>query len=181
MVWCPGHAHRHRLVDAGRDEVADRRAPKVVENERGLQHRLALAIESGTPVLIDFRAGEAGRNAGRTPCLPEVADRLAPTVEDVERERRLAAGGAVLALAALALGSSLQVGEPRNLFVLTPGPGAEALKAQHHRVLVQICYCSFYDDCWVTQSIVPIRERARCPDFSPFEPGPTLLDQGADS
>ena len=86
----PRHAHRHALIDAGRHEVADRRAPEVVEDERRPHDRLSLAIQDRTPSGVHLRASEPSRDARGFPGAAEVANRGAVPMKDAHRERRLA-------------------------------------------------------------------------------------------
>src|SRR5437899_504884 len=62
----PGHTHRHALVNAGRHKVADRGAPKIVEDQRRLHDGLALAIDHWTPVAAHLRFRERSRETN--PC-----------------------------------------------------------------------------------------------------------------
>jgi len=47
-------------------------------------------------------------------------------------------------------GASIQPGNSPKFYWKKPGPNAEKLKNEHKRITIRLCYCSMYDECWLT-------------------------------
>ena len=47
-------------------------------------------------------------------------------------------------------GVSIRPGESPKFYWKKPGPNAEKLKTDHKRITIRLCYCSMYEECWLT-------------------------------
>lgn len=63
--------------------------------------------------------------------------------------------------------TSWMPGEPKKIFLVSSSPAIQILKANHNRIVVSICYCSLYDECWLRANTViepqPIHCKAEIP------------------
>jgi hypothetical protein len=66
-------------------------------------------------------------------------------------------------------GSTYQPGTTSVIFWISAGPSASALKANLERVAIHLCYCSFYDECWISGNVLGEFREASC------EPAPEVL------
>jgi hypothetical protein len=74
-------------------------------------------------------------------------------------------------------GNVLRAGEIRTLFTLRPTPSAGAIvqrwHASYHDVSVRACYCSVFDECWVSSlATLNPKQVQQCPaSQTPFGSG----------
>lgn len=68
------------------------------------------------------------------------------------------------------VGAVMEPGEPKKLFWMRPGRFTRPLMDNQERVEIKICYCSFYDECWIGGTPqVAAAKKDRCPsDIPPF-------------
>jgi hypothetical protein len=72
----------------------------------------------------------------------------------------------------------LRAGEHEDFFAWSPGPGTsdffEKLNVERAKITVRTCYCSVFDECWVTSGLAIRADRVRsCPvPATPFVTDP---------
>jgi hypothetical protein len=52
---------------------------------------------------------------------------------------------------------------PRELFWVQPGPADQALRSTKAKITIHMCYCSFYEECWLATG---------GPNVPPYQPCP---------
>ncbi len=63
---------------------------------------------------------------------------------------------------------------PWKIFWAEPGPSAPILVRNYNRLLIEICYCSFYGECELKTSEIdrPVRNSCKAGPAPPFTAGP---------
>ncbi len=51
------------------------------------------------------------------------------------------------------IGSIRRPGTEDTLIWFMPGAGADMLARETHRIYIEMCYCSLYEECWITTNI----------------------------
>jgi hypothetical protein len=74
-----------------------------------------------------------------------------------------------------AVGQIKSVGSDSRLLWAEPGIAKDQLIKNQPRVLVEICYCSIYDDCWLVSDRIGSREPNACsPEDAKRRPSPVV-------
>jgi hypothetical protein len=50
------------------------------------------------------------------------------------------------------VGTFVRAGDSPMLVLFHSGAGADILRSDYHRIYIEICYCSIYDECWLATS-----------------------------